>query len=297
MKKQQTGEKVLVKLEEIKELRENEPLEILQAIDRMPEDLKQRIFPDLDDFLRTKPTDIIPLLLSNIKKTKIEHTAKVRDLVYNRLKYSDIWNDIAITYMKLKNFGKAKAILEAMLDAKASDSSTITNYGAVLLNEMLDKHKLHPENFKTAKDLTFKAFVFDVPKKGLLFKGVLMPAFKNLVLIRNIESEDFLNKGELFTSFVLGWISVEMSLLRIWSRFLEMMKYSNGKRQDMMGWDVKLIIEILSMAKIIPPEIRNALDRLRETRNRLIHGTELVPTEGEVRGCIHVGRMLIPILQ
>jgi hypothetical protein len=287
----------LVKLEEVKELRDKEPLEILKAIDVMPEELKQKLFHNLDEFASSKPIDIIPLLISGIKNSKIEHTDKVENIVFNRLEYSNVWNSLAITYMMLGNLGKAKVILRTMMDNKASDSSTITNYGAVLLNEMLAEHKIHKENFAIAKELTFKAFMFDVPKKDLLYKGVLMPAFKNLVFIRNIESEDFFNRGDLFTSFILGWISVEMSLLRIWSKFLEMMKYSNGKRSDMIRWDIQLIIEILSMAKVIHPKIKDTLDTLRETRNRLVHGTELEPTKGEVEGCISIGRALIPILQ
>jgi len=263
----------------------------------MPEEVRQKLFPQFTEFIKSKPNDIIPLLISGIKNAKIVDTVKVRDVEYNVLENSSVWNSFAITHMLTGNFRKAKIILEAMQEAGTSDSATLTNYAAVLLNEMLATHKLHEENFKTAKECTYKAFVFDVPKRSELYKGVLMPAFKNLALIRNIESEHYLNKEEHFASFIIGWISIEMSLMRIWSKFLEILKYSQGKRQDMMNWDIQLIVEILSMAKVIPPELKNDLDNLREIRNRLVHGTQLDPTIGEIKRCLNLGRQLIPILQ
>lgn len=286
----------MVKLVEIKELRDNEPVEILQVIDNMPKEPREKLFPDLPEFKKSKPKDLLHLFIPNIERAKIEHTDEIKGFKYNRLENSNLWNGFAITYMNLGKLEKAKVILKTMLDVGASDSSTLTNYGAVLLNKMLAIHRLDEKNFKIAKEYTFRAFVFDVPKKKLLYKGVLMPAFKNLVLIRNIESEHFLNRKEHFTSFILGWISIEMSLLRIWSKFLEKLGYGEGKREDMIRWDIKLIMEILSMANVIQPKIKSILDTLRETRNRLVHGTQLDPTEGQIRSCINVGRLLIPIL-
>lgn len=285
------------RLHRIVELLENEPLEILQAIDNTPRELKRKLFPNLTEFAKSRPTDIVPLLVSGIRTAKIVKTDKVKNIDYNRLEHSGYWNRLAILYMSNGRFGKAKAVFEAMLAVGASDSSTITNYGAVLLNEMIAADKFDEENFTVAKEHTYRAFSFDVPKKGLLYKGVLMPAFKNLVIIRNIEAEHFFNKGDLFTSFILGWISIEMSLLRIWSRFLELLKYSEGKREDMIRWDIGLIIEVLSIVKVVMPDMKNYLESLRGIRNSLVHGTQIYPTKGEIKRCIEVGRMLVPLLQ
>ncbi len=294
------------KFGEIETLKDSEPSEVLTYLDKISEAIKLAIFPDLETFLGSNPTDILSLVSSGIRQDKIVPGKRVEDVDYDHLENSKIWNDLAIIYMSKGNLEKAERILRETIEAGARDSSTITNYGAVLLNRMIAVHVMDEESFKIAKEHTFRAFKFDVPKRGELYKGVLMPAFKNLVLMRNIEAEHFLNKGDLFTSFILGWISVEMSLLRIWSRLHEIAQLSDTKRKKMMLWDIALVIEILSMGKLaipgqmvdlIPSNLRDLLDTLRETRNRLIHGSQIEPTRGEVEQCIHLGRQLIPILQ
>lgn len=65
-----------------------------------------------------------------------------------------------------KDFANAKRILECMQKAGASDSLTITNYAAALLNEMMDKNKIVLKTLTQAKDLTFKAVKLDAPRKG-----------------------------------------------------------------------------------------------------------------------------------
>jgi len=253
-----------------------------------------------ENFLKVIKSDSegsLSYVISSIKASKVVETKKVENVEYKTVENSEAWNGFAIAYLNKKDFANAKNILESMLSAGASDSLTINNYAAVLLNEMIEKNSIIEKVLSHAKELTFKALKFDVRKKGELIEGASRPPFKNLVLIRNIEAEVFLKKRDFFTAFVLAWISVEMSLTRIWFRFLKDQGYGKKKRQWFADWDIAFVIESLSMLGIIDPHIKNDLDCLRTLRNDVIHGILPYPEEGQISRCIKLGRELIPILQ
>lgn len=241
--------------------------------------------------------DLLSSLVLSIQKASIIRTDKVENIKYKMLDNSEAWNGFAIAFMNEKDYASAKKLFECMQSAGASDASTTTNYAAVLMNEMIEEGKIVEKTLNQAKDLTFKALKFYVRGKGELIEGALKPPFKNLVLIRNLEAELFLRKKDFFTAYVLAWISVEMSLTRIWLQFLKNQKRGKKKRKWFADWDIAFVIEALFMLGIINPELKNDLDCLRQLRNDVIHGTLAYPEEGQISRCIKLGRALIPILQ
>lgn len=247
--------------------------------------------------IKTDPEGSLAYVLKTISTSRIIDTKRVDNTEYKALENSDAWNGFAIAYLMNKDFANAKRILECMQKAGASDSLTITNYAAALLNEMMDKNKIVLKTLTQAKDLTFKAVKLDAPRKGELIEGALRPPFKNLVLIRNVEAESFLKRGDLFTAFILAWISVEMSLTRIWFKYLKDKGYGKKKRLWFADWDIVFIIEHLHMLGVINQQLKNDLDCLRAIRNDVIHGAIPYPERGQISRCIRLGRSLIPILQ
>lgn len=253
-----------------------------------------------DSFLKsieTDPKGWLSYVLSNIKTSRVIESKKIENIEYKTLENSDAWNGFAIACLMKKDFVNAKKILEGLQTAGASDSLTITNYAASLLNEMLEEGKMIRKVLAQARELTFKALKFDAPRRGELIEGALKPPFKNLVLIRNIEAEIFLKKKDYFTAFILAWISVEMSLSRIWFKFLKDRGYGKDKREWFANWDTAFIIETLSMLGVVDPKMKSDLDCLRTLRNNVIHGIMPHPDKGQVCRCIKLGRALIPILQ
>ena len=176
-----------------------------------------------------------------------------------------------------------------MLEAGASDSRTLNNYAISLLNPMIDSGVVYPKKLDIVKKFIVKAFNFDVPKRNKLIEGALAPAFKNFILIRSIESDLFLQKGELFTSFLLGWISIEMSLIRMWLQYLRDKKFSNEKRQSLAKWDISIITEALFMVGILDQQIKDDIDCLRGFRNDVVHGILVHPEKGQIERCMKLG--------
>jgi hypothetical protein len=241
--------------------------------------------------------DLLSSLVLSVDNSSIIRTDKVENIEYKTLDHSEAWNGFAIAFMNNKDYTSAKKLLSCIQSAGASDASTTTNYAAVLMNEMVEKGKIVEKTLNQARDLTFRALKFYVRGKGELIEGALTPPFKNLVLIRNLEAELFLQKQDFFTAYILAWISVEMSLTRIWLQFLKNQKRGRKKRKWFADWDIAFIIEALFLLGIVKPKLKNDLDCQRQLRNEVIHGLRAYPEEGQISRCIELGRALIPILQ
>ena len=224
------------RFQEVPNLIANEPVEILQALDSIPDAGKLQRFPNYQSFLPSNPSELLPILKEGISRENVVERCAYAGVEYRTVSNSTFWNSVAITCMNSQNFDESIAIFEEMVKIYAPDSATLTNHGVSLLNKLISKHKMEPadeSDFEMAKDLTFRAFMFDVkaePKKNLV-DVANFPAFKNAILIRNIEAELYSNKKLCFIAFLLGWISVEMSLVRLWCKFMQ----EQGKRKGHQG--------------------------------------------------------------
>lgn len=278
----------------------DEPKPILDLFDAIPETQLENALPSYRMFLSQKPKQLFPLIKSGIEADELETVNKIRGFTYNKLHYNDIWNNIAMRYEFLKQYEKAKEIFKVMLARGASDSATLNNYAAVLMNELINKGKIEERDeaqFYEARDYVYKAFIFDAegkPKKILHASDA--PAYRNIIIFRNIESELYYNKKEYFTSFVLGWISIEMNLNRIWCKHLNVLSEDDALKEKLLRYNADEMIDQIYLHGIINKELRDELNKYRSLRNDLVHGTEVDVTPGDVMNVITLGRRLYPIL-
>lgn len=129
----------------------------------------------------------------------------------------------------------------------------------------------------------------------------LLPVYKTLCVLRNMEAVSYLERKEVFTAFVLGWLSIEMSVYRLWYRYIsktyESIKHRK-KLQSFMKWDVERVMEILFMSDPDPEyvKIKPQLDCMRGIRNNLLHGELASPTEGHTKTCILTAQSMSMII-
>jgi len=276
-------------------------MEILDFIDQLPEATKRDFFPNLQEFISGHPDSLIPLLAGGISRDKITRREQYAGVEYRFLGHGDIWNSIALTYMNKGDFQKAIDVFNYLEKAGASDSATQNNIATVILNRMISKHIIDQsdeQDFERAKNLLYKAFMFDVkakPRRNIA-DAALFPAFKNMILVRNIESELYYNKRMYFLAFVLGWISVEMSLVRIWCQIMSNHKGERDVREKLSQLDAQTILDLLFGLNVIPIDLYSKIKGIKDERNKLIHGTMINPTKGKTMELITLGRRLIPIL-
>lgn len=142
-----------------------------------------------------------------------------------------------------------------------------------------------------AKDMILKAYNEDI-KHQKLHQAVLMPAYKNLSLVLIWEARIFYDKSEFFPSFLMAWISVELSLMRMWFKMLVEREYSNTKIKWLGRLDIGIIIEALYLAEELTDEEKTDIDNLRGRRNDIIHATGATPTKGETTRAIDLALFL-----
>lgn len=279
----------------------DEPDIVLTNLDALPEDVLERVFPLYPEYLEREPETLFPLINSGIVLATIVESSTHRGFTYNKLSDNDIWNSIAMMYEYNKEYEKAKMIFEKMIEQGASDSATLNNFAAVLLNQLINKGNIEDkdeEQFFRARDYMYKAFIFDAqgrPKN--ILHAANAPAYRNIIIFRNIESELYYNKGDLFTSFVIGWISVEMNLNRIWCRYLNNQNEDNNLKEKLLRYNAEEVIDHLYLHKIIDKPLRDDINKYRSLRNDLVHGTAIDVTNGDVQNIIQLGRRLYPIYQ
>jgi len=290
---------MLKKLQDVEKLVENEPAGILEQVDSLSEEEKNHLFTNYEEFMRSDPEDVIPLLKMGIRNDEIIRGAEYSGVRYDTLRFSGVWNNAGIIYMNNKMYEKGKEIYSLMIEVGVFDSSTITNYAAVILNGMISKHVIEESDepdFEYAKELLFKAFMFDVKAKPRRkADAALLPAYKNMIYVRNIESELYYNKQLYFISFILGWISVEMSLIRIFCKIMKDQKGEKKIREKLSMWNIQSILDILYALRIITKNLYVEINSINKERNKLIHGTIINPTPGLTKQVIELGRKLIPL--
>jgi len=142
-------------------------------------------------------------------------------IVFKRLSHSPFFNGLAVKYFEKGWFNEAEQIFKAILSRTPNDMDSELNYGACLINQLIKAHDegrgIDREQLEKARNLIFNAYNYD---KKAHEDWRLKPAYKNLCYVRAIEAVDYYYKKEVFTAFVLGWVSIEMSLYRIWFKLI-----------------------------------------------------------------------------
>jgi tetratricopeptide (TPR) repeat protein len=149
---------------------------------------------------------------------------------------------------------------------------------------------MNMKDIDNAKKMILKAYDEDV-KHQKLFQAALMPAYRNLSLILIWEAEEFYKQQNYFPSFLMAWISIELSIRRLWFSLLEKRGYSNNKKEWLGKLDIGVIVENLYLVGELSDEIP-LIDTFRGKRNDIIHATGLAPTRGETKKAIEVAYAL-----
>jgi len=180
---------------------------------------------------------------------------------------------------------EAQEILEAVLLRKPNDTTALNNYGYVLLHEIIQSKKNYDkEKILIAQNRISKAVTID----KFLHEGFLIrPPYKNLCLSRVVEAEYYAQIKAYLPSFLMAWMSIEMSIYRIFYQHLKEKKYDEDK---LFRSSVDTIIEILYLNKCDSEFVksRNELKSLKGLRNQLIHGNIFEVSEGDAKRCIEL---------
>jgi pentatricopeptide repeat protein len=221
-----------------------------------------------------------------------------KEIPVKQLEHSNFFVILANSYASLGWFNEALGLFEAMVARGSNESTVLNDYGATLLNQMMTVKIIDKEKLDVARKLIFEAFKFD---KEVSKDFYAYPAYRNLCYLRDIEAIRYYNQNEDFTAFVLSWMSIEMTILRIWFQFIKnrMPDVSKEKVDKLMRWDIEPIVETLFLGQVDGSfkEIKRDLDTLRGIRNDLLHGKIDNPTHGNAKLCIDVAYRIIPILQ
>ena len=240
--------------------------------------------------------------LSAIKEDEIltltpEGKAKGR-VVFRRLRHSPFFNGLAVRYSQKGWFEEAESIFKEILRITPNDVDTNLNYGATISEKILNLYNkgkgIDKRLLEKGRLFIFKAFRYDLKVHD---DWRIKPAYKDLCYVRAIEAMYYYHTNELFTAFVLGWMSIEMSLYRIWFQFIP--KETKARMDELMSWSTEYVIETLFLSDVHNTfkNIKKDLDTLKGTRNHLLHGEIEKPTIGEVRRCINTAMKLLSILQ
>lgn len=286
-------------------------MRLVEIIDRIVE---QGHLPDL------KPTDVIMWSIENDlennfrdyisavreENLRVEHVRGrgQQEIPVRKLENSTFFVFLANSYANRKLFDKALNIFEEMLTKGTDESTVLNDYGATILNRMLQDGIANKANLDLARTLVFQAFAFD---KKVAKDWYQYPAYKNLCFLRVMEAVYYHNEKDTFAAFVLGWMSVEMTIYRIWHQLLTLRGASGT--DDLMRWNSDSIIKVLSISEVseklkrtradleVFRTVKSDLDTLKGIRNRLLHGDIDNPTPGDSTCCIDTALRLVPLFQ
>lgn len=218
----------------------------------------------------------------------------------DRLENSEFFVNFATFFATLGHIKESEQIFNNLLALTPDDTSALNNYGFMLLNEMVkdyktekkyDKNKIDLAESKISKAATIDKYLHEEP--------LILPAYKNLSLLRAVNATYYIEEKANLPAFLLAWMSIEMTIYRIWYSHLRENHYSKEKTDELARWTVDTIIEVLFLnkcdAKFI--ELKAELDSLKNIRNHLLHGKTFEISEAEAKRCVDVALMLIPIKQ
>ncbi len=265
-----------------------------EIIDKIVEEgkLKDKSIETLTEWIvKNEGKETVAKYLSAINEDEIlvltpERKEKGK-VVFKRLKHRPFFNGLAIQYSEKGWFRESELIFDTILKRTPQDIESILNYGTFLMNMTLAFYKQGKEIAKNllekARKLIFHAFRYD---KKVHKDWRTKIAYQNLCYLRAIEAVYYYNKNEPFTAFVLGWVSIEMFLYRMWFQFIR--KKTMRGINELMRWNTEYIIETLFLSDIdgALKNTKNDLDILKGIRNKLLHGEIDNPTLGNARLCI-----------
>ena len=223
-------------------------------------------------------------------------TAKTID----RLKNADMYVSIG-SYLALKGHMKeGEEVFKTILTSTPNDTSALNDYGTIILNELLANYRANKQWDRKRLEFAWK----QISKAATLDKEIhdeplLLPAYENLCFLRAVEAAYYVQNEQNLTAFVMAWMSIEMTIYRIWYAYLKENDYSKTKRDKLKGWKLSSIIELLFLSKCNPDfmKIKNDLDTLKGLRDDLLHGKSFEIPEGQTRRCIEVALDIVNIKQ
>lgn len=259
--------------------------------------------------IENKVEETFPKFISAIKSEKLQ-TMEVQSRGGKRipvkgLEHSRFFILLANSYAEKRLFEKALEVFEGMRRKGSNESTMLNDYGAALLNQMLVDRSVNKKRLDLARKLIFGAYAFD---KKVSANWYEYPAYKNLCFLRAIEASYYKEQKDYFATFVLGWMSIEMTIYRIWHQFLTL-KSASGI-DDLMRWNSDTIMRVLSLAEVdgnlrytkadldkLKGMIDGSLRSLRKIRDHLLHGKIDNPTSGQSIQCATTALELVPLFQ
>jgi hypothetical protein len=218
----------------------------------------------------------------------------------DRLLTGDTFVGIATALAKIGHSQEAEKVFQLILNRTPHDTTALNDYGVLVINELINEYnkgvKISKERLAVARKQIYDATIID---RHLHEDPRLLPAYKNLCLLRIVEAITYLNEREAFTAFLLAWMPIEMTICRIWYKLSKENYEGKGKIDALERWNIDTVIEVLFINKIDPEfcKLKPELDSLKGFRNDLLHGRMLEITEGQARHSIEVAQKLIPIKQ
>lgn len=218
---------------------------------------------------------------------------KKKEIEITRLKHGKVFTDLAIKYSQDGSFRESELIFEAMNEKTPNDADTIHNYATVIINKAINLYKCGKAFDKCGLGKARKlVFLANNHNKKVNDDWRTKTPYKNLCYLRAIEAANYYNQKDPFTAFVLGWMSVEMTLYQIWFEVLK--KRIAQDTESLMRWNIDYVIETLFLCdddKI--KSLKKDLDTLKGTRNHLLHGEIDNPTLGQAKICIDTALSLL----
>ncbi len=193
---------------------------------------------------------------------------------------------------------QAEEIFTKLLQKTKYDSTVLNDYSVLVMKELMEQYnnglELNEKRLELCKSLASKALIID---HHLCDDSLKEVSKINMCTIRVLEAISYFQKEDRFTSFVLGWMSIEMILSCIWYRLLRCTYYSKDKIDSLQRWNIDTIMEVLLLKDNVAgfKSIKPSLDTLKGTRNDLLHGTIFEVTKGQARSCIEIAYKLLII--
>jgi hypothetical protein len=213
----------------------------------------------------------------------------------DKLENSDYITEIITLMGSMGYVEEASEIFEIILCRTPYDTAALNGYGYVLLNELLiasvQNKKYSKKKIQFAHDIISKAATVD---KSLTEEPLSLPSYRNLCFFKAIEAEYYHQNNAHLAAFLIAWMSIEMSVYRLFYTHLKENKYSENKIADLLRWNIDTIIELLYMNKCDKDfvNLKNELDSLRKLRNHLIHGTVFDVSKDDAKRCIDTAEAL-----
>ena len=253
---------------------------------------------------RTPASYLAAIKEENLVKVATRDRRDSKTFEISKLENSGFFIGLANTYVHSQLFDEGIQLFEEM-QKKGSDESTMLNdYGGSLLFRMLSRQSFNKSDLDLARKLIFGAYDFD---KRVASNPYDYPAYKNLCFLRAVEAHFYYNQMDFFAAFVLGWMSIEMTITRIWHKFLAL-KAVNGK--PLRNFNIYSIIKTLNSSyiddklKVTKKDLEdfkkevNDLEYLREkVRNKLLHGDMDNPSSDQALKCLKIAASLWMLFQ